>query len=86
MRIFISSSDPTGTTKTTRLSVSNCSDTSELIRLVCKELNLNKNAHIFLVKNEIVNLRILDGWPLSVYGVKNGSWIIVKENLCKDKQ
>ena len=85
MRIFISSSDPTGTTKTTRMSVSICSDTSELIQLISKELNLNKNGHIFLVKNEIVNLRILDGWPLSVYGVKNGTWILVKENLLINK-
>lgn len=86
MRIFISTPDETGSNKTTRLSVSNCNDTTELIRLMCKELNVNKNAFIFLLKNEIVNLRILENWPLSVYGVKNGSWIIVKQNLLAAKK
>ncbi len=59
MRIFISIPDETGSHKTTRLSISNCVDTTELIKQISKQLNINKNAFIFLVKNEIVNLRLL---------------------------
>ena len=78
MRILINMTDSTGSHRTTRLTINNCNDTSELIKQITKLLNINKNAYIFRVKNEIVNLRILDGWTIGTYNIKNGTWILIE--------
>ncbi len=51
MRIFISMTDQTGSNKTSRISILNCTDTNELIKQISKELNINKNSYIFCLKN-----------------------------------
>jgi len=57
MRIFISCLDDSGSKRTTRLNITNCTTTSQLIREICKELNLSKNWVIIKLKYEPENVK-----------------------------
>lgn len=52
MRIFVNSTDLTGTKRNTRVNLYNCPNTNALIRLVCKELGVNRASCIIKLKVE----------------------------------
>lgn len=52
MRIFISFIDETGAKRTTRINITNCLNTSHLIKEICKEIKATKSNLIIKMKHE----------------------------------
>jgi hypothetical protein len=59
MRIFISLIDESGTKRTTRINVSNCTTTTILIKEICKEIKMSKSNVIIKMKYEPQNVQLL---------------------------
>jgi len=50
MRIFINSTDASGSRRTTRLTLSNCLSTTQLIREICREIGVGRSMAIVKLK------------------------------------
>lgn len=87
MRIFINFVDESGYKRTSRLHISNCAFTSQLITAICSEIGAKKSYVIIKLKYDpynvqsvLIKLKIVEDWPLSHYPIKNGSTFLIEFN------
>jgi hypothetical protein len=57
MRVFIYFNDESGVKRTSRLHISNCTFTSQLINSICREIGVKKSYAIVKLKYEPYNVK-----------------------------
>lgn len=84
MRIFISYFDGSGVRKTIRLAIDDHENTNKLLELISIKIKIKKSHYIAKLKTDQFNvnipftqIRIIEGWPLTMYPFRNGSWVNV---------
>jgi hypothetical protein len=64
-------------TKTERIDVNFCENTQQLLEYLEKRVGQTSKNFIVKIKKGKVNYRVISGWPITHYGIKEGMQIDV---------